>query len=299
MLARVDAIGAAMAVSGLVLFNFAWNQVSIDRYNALSVTYPLTPDLQAYVVGWAAPYNGVTLGLGVLLLALFVWWEGRAEYPLVPTKYFDTESTLTLVVIVAGFMSFGKHSNIETAISIAFTSVLLIIDDVANLFNHDNRNLGFLLLFVFPAAPRLYTFGGHSSVHADSDFRHHRRVGHWLCATPYRSEFCAFVCYASVCRSNVAVGDCTRRSDVLGLDFRIDDNRTLGNCKPSVINSCFKHTDTSQDAAFPACTIILANRFPQEHQGAAASIVNTLVNYSISLGLGSPTTMNFWSLITN
>lgn len=89
MLARVDAIGAVIAVSGLVLFNFSWNQ--------------------AYVVGWAAAYNPVTLAIGVVLLATFVWWEGRAEYPLIPTKYFDTEATLTLVVIVCGFMSFGKH----------------------------------------------------------------------------------------------------------------------------------------------------------------------------------------------
>lgn len=88
IIAQVDAIGAFLAVSGLILFNFAWNQ--------------------AYVVGWSVAYNGVTLGLGVLLLAAFVWWEGRAEFPLVPTKYFDTESTLTLVVIVAGFMSFGE-----------------------------------------------------------------------------------------------------------------------------------------------------------------------------------------------
>lgn len=91
MLARVDAVGALIAVSGLVLFNFAWNQ--------------------AYVVGWAAAYNGVTLALGVALLASFVWWEDRAEYPLIPIQYFNTEATLTLVVIVCGFMSFGEYTS--------------------------------------------------------------------------------------------------------------------------------------------------------------------------------------------
>lgn len=90
LIARTDAVGAVIAVSGLVLFNFAWNQ--------------------AYVVGWTPAYNGVTLALGTILISTFVWWEGRAEYPLIPTKYFNTEATLTLVVIVCGFMSFGKQT---------------------------------------------------------------------------------------------------------------------------------------------------------------------------------------------
>ena len=38
--------------------------------------------------------------------------------------------------------------------------------------------------------------------------------------------------------------------------------------------------------SFPAATIILSNAVKKEHQGIAASLVNTIVNYSISLGLG-------------
>lgn len=40
------------------------------------------------------------------------------------------------------------------------------------------------------------------------------------------------------------------------------------------------------DMSFPAATIILSNAVKKEHQGIAASLVNTVVNYSISLGLG-------------
>ncbi|CEP60575.1 Amf1p LALA0_S01e14048g [Lachancea lanzarotensis] len=40
------------------------------------------------------------------------------------------------------------------------------------------------------------------------------------------------------------------------------------------------------DMSFPAATILLSNCMPKEHQGLAASLVNTFVNYSISLGLG-------------
>jgi MFS family permease len=40
------------------------------------------------------------------------------------------------------------------------------------------------------------------------------------------------------------------------------------------------------DMSFPAATLILSDAVKKEHQGVAASLVNTIVNYSISLGLG-------------
>lgn len=40
------------------------------------------------------------------------------------------------------------------------------------------------------------------------------------------------------------------------------------------------------DMSFPAATVILSNNAPKEYQGIAASLVNTVVNYSISIGLG-------------
>jgi predicted MFS family arabinose efflux permease len=38
--------------------------------------------------------------------------------------------------------------------------------------------------------------------------------------------------------------------------------------------------------SFPAGTILLSNAMPREHQGKAASLVSTIVNYSIASGLG-------------
>ncbi|KAK9466113.1 hypothetical protein V1512DRAFT_263887 [Lipomyces arxii] len=40
------------------------------------------------------------------------------------------------------------------------------------------------------------------------------------------------------------------------------------------------------DMSFPSATIILSNSMSREHQGIAASLINTVVNYSVSLGLG-------------
>lgn len=40
------------------------------------------------------------------------------------------------------------------------------------------------------------------------------------------------------------------------------------------------------DMSFPAATILLSNKMRREEQGVAASLVNTVINYSISIGLG-------------
>lgn len=40
------------------------------------------------------------------------------------------------------------------------------------------------------------------------------------------------------------------------------------------------------DTSFPAAAIIFSNAVPQQFQGMGASIVMTVINYSISLGLG-------------
>lgn len=40
------------------------------------------------------------------------------------------------------------------------------------------------------------------------------------------------------------------------------------------------------DMSFPAATLILSNAVKREHQGVGASLVNTVVNYGISLGVG-------------
>ncbi|EPE05950.1 hypothetical protein F503_02779 [Ophiostoma piceae UAMH 11346] len=45
-------------------------------------------------------------------------------------------------------------------------------------------------------------------------------------------------------------------------------------------------TPWGMDISFPAGTLILSNRVSHENQGVAASVVTTVVNYSISIGLG-------------
>ncbi|KAF1975703.1 MFS general substrate transporter [Bimuria novae-zelandiae CBS 107.79] len=49
---------------------------------------------------------------------------------------------------------------------------------------------------------------------------------------------------------------------------------------------CTLITPWGMDMSFPAATLMLSDAMAKEHQGIAASLVNTVVNYSISLGLG-------------
>jgi hypothetical protein len=45
-------------------------------------------------------------------------------------------------------------------------------------------------------------------------------------------------------------------------------------------------TPGGMNLSFPAATILLSNSMPKEHQGKAASLVATIVNYSLASGLG-------------
>ncbi|KIX94391.1 uncharacterized protein Z520_09777 [Fonsecaea multimorphosa CBS 102226] len=45
------------------------------------------------------------------------------------------------------------------------------------------------------------------------------------------------------------------------------------------------------DMSFPAATLVMSNFFPPQQQGVAGSLISTVVNYSISLGLGLASTV--------
>lgn len=84
----LDFFGAAIGITGLVLFNFAWNQ--------------------APIVGWQSPYVIVTLVLGVVLLPSFIWFELRvAPNPLIPVQLFTSDNVFVLGCVACGWANFG------------------------------------------------------------------------------------------------------------------------------------------------------------------------------------------------
>lgn len=50
------------------------------------------------------------------------------------------------------------------------------------------------------------------------------------------------------------------------------------------------------DTSFPAGTILLSDSLPREHQGVAGSLVATVVNYSIAIGLGIAATVEYYTV---
>lgn len=83
-----DLAGAVTGVTGLVLFNFAWNQ--------------------AGVVGWQVPYTYILMIVGILSFAAFIYVEMHvAECPLVPIKSLTKEAAFALSIIACGWGSFG------------------------------------------------------------------------------------------------------------------------------------------------------------------------------------------------
>ncbi|KAJ5898908.1 hypothetical protein N7495_003652, partial [Penicillium taxi] len=53
-------------------------------------------------------------------------------------------------------------------------------------------------------------------------------------------------------------------------------------------------TPFGMDMSFPSGSLILSNAMPQKHQGVAGSLVSTVVNYSISMGLGFAGTVEYY-----
>ncbi|POR31082.1 Aminotriazole resistance [Tolypocladium paradoxum] len=57
--------------------------------------------------GWKTPYIIVFIILGLLMIATFIWWEGRFAYPLMPMRIWrDKEFSLLLTILLLGYLSF-------------------------------------------------------------------------------------------------------------------------------------------------------------------------------------------------
>lgn len=84
---QIDGPGVMLGVSGLVLFNFAFNQ--------------------APIVSWSTPYTYFILIIGVLLLASFVYVELHASHPLVPIAGMTPTTNFVLGCTGAGWACFS------------------------------------------------------------------------------------------------------------------------------------------------------------------------------------------------
>lgn len=212
---RLDLFGTITGVVGLVLFNFAFNQ--------------------ALVVGWETVYVYVLLIVGVIFIAIFIWGEGKALYPLLPTSVFHLSGTLILLCLACGWASFG--------IWVFFL----------NLTNQVVR--GFSPIF------NILTFVPAGVAGIIAAFSSAQILGR---TSP---PFVMLLSLLAFCIGSCIAGNAPVRVDALG--YVSSGIMPFG-----------------MDMSFPAASIILSDFLPTHQQGAASSIVNTVVNYSIALGLG-------------
>lgn len=85
---KIDWIGAVLGMSGLVLFNFTWNQ--------------------APAAGWSNPYQIGILVSSIVVLGAFTLWEHYCAEPIMPLDIWKAPSFLPLMIaVLMSFMSFG------------------------------------------------------------------------------------------------------------------------------------------------------------------------------------------------
>ncbi|ETI19980.1 hypothetical protein G647_08995 [Cladophialophora carrionii CBS 160.54] len=86
-----DYLGAYLATTGLIMFNFVWNQ--------------------APAVGWDEPYEYVLLIMSVLHIVGFLIWEAKfAKHPILPFDIWKAPSFLAMIIATFfTFMAVGVH----------------------------------------------------------------------------------------------------------------------------------------------------------------------------------------------
>lgn len=214
---KFDFLGAVLGVSGLVLFNAAWNQ--------------------APLVGWQEPYIIVILILGILAFLAFLYVESRAAQPLIPVSQFNATMGFVLGCVALGWSSFGiwVYYFWQFLLNLRKQTVLLSTAD-------------FTPVCVAGLTAALLTG---------------RLLGIWPPEVIMLIALCAF------CTGNILLATMPVNQIYWAQTF-----------VSAVV------TPFGMDMSFPAATLILSNSVSKKHQGIAASLVVTVVNYSISIGLG-------------
>ncbi|KAL1881368.1 hypothetical protein VTK73DRAFT_4375 [Phialemonium thermophilum] len=214
---RLDGYGMAFGVSGLILFNFAFNQ--------------------APIVSWSTPYTYFILIISIMLIIAFIYTELVALHPLVPIGAMHSQTNFVLGCTAAGWACFS--------IWVYYSFSLLEII----------RGWSPLL------ASAAYAHGPISGLVASllTGYLMGKIKPHWI-------MFLSMIAFFA--------------GSVLMVTAPVHQTYWF-NTFFSILIMPF-----GMDMSNPAATILLSNTVSKEHQGIAASLVVTVVNYSISLALG-------------
>ena len=212
---------------------------------------------QATVVGWEQPYVYVCLILGVLFGVGFflieLYW---ASDPILPVAAFTSDIAFILGCTACGWAVFGiwVRFPVFSKIRISLTNTLHKVFYAAN-FVTQLEGVSPLLLAAWysPVIP-----SGLLSALAVGKLLGHMRPA-WMMVI-------GMMAYT--------IGSVLIATRPVGQIY-------WGQFFFSVLIIC-----VGMDSSFPAATLIFSNAVPTKYQGIGASVVLTIVNYSISLGLG-------------
>ncbi|KAH6653739.1 major facilitator superfamily domain-containing protein [Truncatella angustata] len=219
---QLDIPGVLLGISGLVLFNFVWNQ--------------------AVHVGWNTPYTYFLLIISLILIVAFVYVERRTKYPLVPISAMHFQTNYVLACTAAGWGSFS----IWVFYQFQFLEILRGWSPLLAAASNAPGPFAGLIASLFVA-------------------RYMMRIGpHWIMLFSMIAFF-----GGSVLMATAPVGQIYWLNTLF-----------------SVLLMPF-----GMDMSSPAGIIILSNAVSKKHQGIAASLVVTVMNYSISTALGFAATV--------
>lgn len=206
--------------------------------------------------GWDKPHVYFILIIGIFALIGFVWVEARAVSPILPVSAMSSTVTYTMALVGIGWGSFGiwiyyswrflEEIRGYTPLSVSAMYVPALVCGLLAA-----GATGFMLTHT----PVAFTM----TISMFAFF-----LGELITATqPAHQTYWAQMFVA-----------------ILIMPFGKSQSNN------SIPSSSLKLILAGMDMSFPAGTVILSNHMPREHQGLAASLVNTMVNYSISIALG-------------
>jgi MFS family permease len=212
-----DWTGSFLGVTGLILFNVAWNA--------------------APMYGWGSPRVYFLLILGLVFLGAFIWFEKRAKDPILPISCLNSTVLYVLGCVGIGWGAFG--------------------------------------VWVF------YSFRFMQSVRHYSPLQSAAAFGPAPIAGLLASGLTGFMLTHTPVSFTMMISMLAFFIGIVIAATQPIHQTYWAQMFVSVVVMPF-----GMDMSFPAATVLLSNRMPPEHQGIAASLVNTVVNYFISISLG-------------
>lgn len=214
---------------------------------------------QGPVAGWQTVYVYVLLIVGVCFLVAFFWYEKKwARFPLVPMHSLTTDTILVFGCEAMGWASFGIWIYFLWSVCCsAFEEKLSWLTQPS-----DDRQFWELLRgqsILLSAAMIVPIAISGACAAITTGFLIGKMQPGWVML---------------ISMTNFLVGN------ILLATMPVHQTYWAQTFVSGIV------APWGMDMSFPSGVIVLANHMPPEHQGLAASLVNTVVNYSISIGLG-------------